>query len=49
MAATWFFRNQQPSLKPYVNAVLLLNIAFFLSVVLFAANPFAAPLAHRDR
>ena len=40
VAATWFFRNQQPSLKPYVNSVLLLTIAFFLSVVLVAANPF---------
>jgi cytochrome c-type biogenesis protein CcmF len=40
VASTWFFRNQQPSLRPYVNAVLLLNIAFFISVVLFAANPF---------
>jgi cytochrome c-type biogenesis protein CcmF len=41
VAATWFFRNQQPSLKPYVNSVLLLTIAFFITVVLFAANPFA--------
>jgi cytochrome c-type biogenesis protein CcmF len=41
VAATWFFRNSQPSLKPYVNAVLLLNIGFFLSLVLFAENPFA--------
>ena len=40
VAATWFFRNQQWRLRPYVNAVLLLNIAFFISVVLFAANPF---------
>ncbi|MCX6028742.1 MAG: heme lyase CcmF/NrfE family subunit [Chloroflexi bacterium] len=40
VAATWFFRKQQPSQKPYVNAVLLLSIAFFASVVLFAANPF---------
>jgi cytochrome c-type biogenesis protein CcmF len=39
-AATWFFRNQQPSMKPYVHAVLLLTIAFFISVVLYAANPF---------
>ena len=41
VSATWFFRNQAPSLKPYINAVLLLNIAFFTTVVLFAANPFA--------
>jgi len=41
VAATWFFRSQQPSFKPYVNATLLLTIAFFLAVVLFAANPFA--------
>jgi cytochrome c-type biogenesis protein CcmF len=40
IAATWFFRRQQPSLKPWVNAVLLLNIAFFLLVILYAANPF---------
>ncbi len=40
VAATWFFRNQQASLKPYINAVLLVSIAFFLSVVIFAANPF---------
>jgi cytochrome c-type biogenesis protein CcmF len=39
-AATWFFRKEQPSLRPYVNAVLLLNISFFITVVLFAANPF---------
>ena len=30
----------QPSLKPWVNAVLLINIAFFLSLLLFAENPF---------
>jgi cytochrome c-type biogenesis protein CcmF len=40
VAATWFFRHEQPSLRPYVNAVLLLTIAFFIAVVLFAANPF---------
>ena len=40
VAATWFFRNEQPSMKPYINAVLLLSIAFFVLVVLFAANPF---------
>jgi cytochrome c-type biogenesis protein CcmF len=40
VASTWFFRKQQSSLRPYVNAILLLNIAFFLSVVLYAANPF---------
>src|SRR5512139_1560099 len=39
-AATWFFRKQQPSMKPYVHAVLLLTIAFFISVILVAANPF---------
>lgn len=41
VAATWAFRNQQPSLKPYVNAVLLLYIGFFVSLALFAENPFA--------
>ncbi len=40
VAATWFFRHEQPSLLPYVNAVLLGAIAFFVTVVLFAANPF---------
>ena len=40
VAATWFFRHEQASLRPYVHAVLLLNIGFFISVVLFAANPF---------
>ncbi len=40
VAATWFFRGQVPSMKPYVHAVLLLTIAFFISVVLYAANPF---------
>lgn len=40
VAATWAFRNEQPSLRPYVNAVLLTAIAFFVTVVLFAANPF---------
>jgi cytochrome c-type biogenesis protein CcmF len=40
VAATWFFRNEQPSLRPYVNAVLLLSIGFFVMIVLFAANPF---------
>ncbi len=39
-AATWFFRNQQPSMKPYVNAVQLLYIGFFLSLLIFAENPF---------
>lgn len=34
------FQRQQPRVKSYVNAVLLLNIAFFLTVVLAAANPF---------
>jgi cytochrome c-type biogenesis protein CcmF len=40
VAAAWFFRNEQPSLRPYVNAVLLTAIAFFVMIVLFAANPF---------
>jgi cytochrome c-type biogenesis protein CcmF len=40
VAATWFFRRQAPSMKPWVHAVLLTNVAFFLIVVLFAANPF---------
>jgi cytochrome c-type biogenesis protein CcmF len=41
VAATWFFRKEQSSLKPYVNAVLLVTIAFFLSLVVFAENPFS--------
>ncbi len=40
VAATWLFGKEQPSLRPYVHAVLLVSIAFFISVVLFAANPF---------
>ncbi len=40
VAATWFFRREQPSLKPYVNATILLTIAFFCAIVIFAANPF---------
>ncbi len=40
VAATWFFRHQNETMKPFVNAVLLVNVAFFLMVVLFAANPF---------
>ena len=40
-SATWFFHKQNPSQKPYINAVLLLYIGFFLSLVLFAENPFA--------
>lgn len=41
VSATWFFRKQQPSQKPYIHAVLLLYIGFFLSLLLFAENPFA--------
>lgn len=41
VAATWFFRNEQSGLRPYVNSMLLVAIAFFITVVLFAANPFA--------
>ena len=48
VAATWFFRRQAPSLKPWVNAVLLINIAFFLIVVLVRRQSVPAPLAHRD-
>jgi cytochrome c-type biogenesis protein CcmF len=40
VAATWFFRKEQPSLRPYVNATLLLTIGFFCAIVIFAANPF---------
>ncbi|OQA47571.1 MAG: Cytochrome c-type biogenesis protein CcmF [Chloroflexi bacterium ADurb.Bin325] len=40
-SATWFFRQQQPSQKPYINSVLLLYIGFFLSLLLFAENPFS--------
>ncbi|MGQ9491434.1 MAG: heme lyase CcmF/NrfE family subunit [Anaerolineae bacterium] len=39
-AATWFFGNQQPSLKPYVNTIQLLYIGFFLTLLIFAENPF---------
>ncbi len=41
VAATWFFRNEQSGLRFYVNPVLLVAIAFFITVVLLAANPFA--------
>ncbi len=41
VAATWFFRKQQGSMKPYVNAVLLVYIGFFITLVIFAENPFA--------
>ncbi len=40
VSAIWFFRKDQPSLKPWVNAVLLLYIGFFMSLLLFAENPF---------
>jgi len=40
VSATWFFRQQQQSQKPYINSVLLLYIGFFLSLLLFAENPF---------
>lgn len=40
VSATWFFRRQNPSQKPYINAVLLTYIGFFLSLLLFAENPF---------
>ena len=40
ISAVWFFRKDQPSLKPWVNAVLLLYIGFFMSLLLFAENPF---------
>ena len=41
VSATWFFRKEQASLKPWVNAVLLLYIGFFMSLLLFAENPFS--------
>ncbi len=40
VAATWFFRDQQLSMQPYVNAVQLLYIWFFLALLIFAENPF---------
>lgn len=40
VAATWFFRGQQLSMQPYVNAVQLLYIGFFLALLIFAENPF---------
>ena len=39
VAATWFFRKPQPSLKPLCQRVLLTPSAFH-GVVLFADNPF---------
>ncbi len=41
ISAVWFFRKDQPSLKPWVNVVLLLYIGFFMSLLIFAENPFA--------
>lgn len=40
VSATWFFRKEQASLKPWVNAILLLYIGFFMTLLLFAENPF---------
>ncbi len=40
ISAVWFFRRDQPSLKPWVNVVLLIYIGFFMSLLLFAENPF---------
>ena len=40
VSATWFFRNDQRSLKPWVNSVLLLYLWFFMALLLFAENPF---------
>jgi cytochrome c-type biogenesis protein CcmF len=36
-----WFRNRASSLMPWVNMVLLLYIGFFMSLLLFAENPFA--------
>ncbi len=40
-AVTFFQWRQQPVLRPYITAVLLVIQLFFLIVLLFAANPFA--------
>ena len=40
VAAAIYFRHQQGAMRPYVHAVMLLTIAFFIAVVLYAANPF---------
>ena len=39
-AAAVTFRNKQRSLMPYVNATLLATLLFFLTLLVFSANPF---------
>ena len=39
-AAALVFRNKQRSLMPYVNATLLATLFFFLTLLVFSANPF---------
>ena len=41
VAATFTFRKQAASLMPWVNATQLLYIGFFMTLLLFAENPFA--------
>ena len=45
VVATWSFRNQQPGLRPYINATFLVNIAFFCCVVVLRGQPVCAPVA----
>ena len=40
MAAALTFRNKQRSLMPFVNATLLATLLFFLTLLVFSANPF---------
>ena len=39
-AAALTFRNRQRSLMPFVNATLLATLLFFLTLLVFSANPF---------
>ena len=39
-AAALTFRNKQRSLMPFVNATLLATLLFFLTLLVFSANPF---------
>ena len=41
VSATFSFRKQASSLMPWVNMVLLIYLGFFMSLLLFAENPFA--------
>jgi cytochrome c-type biogenesis protein CcmF len=40
VSATFSFRKQASSLMPWVNLVLLVYLGFFMSLLLFAENPF---------